>query len=234
VPKIDGKTMLEYDDFEPAPVVVDDNLLRSSWRHQQLVVQKLAASHFPSIDLNSGFEARQLEQKHVDLYGRLPLKSWRVAFDERQEADHVRAAIQLLRANGIPAKQIPCYVLAGNEPFADCLWRAQKVLEWGGEPRIQMLKPLNWLKPRKEIWVNPTLDWTPELAVNFPRYWYSYAWRRVTWEDWARAGFKYDGVMTTEGMGRLRATRTSAVARWAASAADAFTAGETDAESSVA
>lgn len=234
VPKIDGTTLLEYEDFEPAPVVVDDNLLRSSWRHQQLVVERLAAAGFASIDLNSGFEPRRLEQKHIDLYGRLPLKSWRIAFDERRESDSVRSAIQLLQANGIPSKWIPCYVLAGNEPFADCLWRAQKVVEWGGEPRIQMLKPLNWLRPRKDIWINPRLDWTPELAVNFPRYWYSYAWRRVGWADWARAGFRYDGEMTTEGLGRLRATRKSAVARWVASDPAGAGVGEADPDCSVA
>jgi hypothetical protein len=214
VPKIDGVTMLEYDDFDPAPIVVDDNILRSSWRHQQLVVEKLEAAPFSSIDFNSGFEPLFLEQKHIDLYGRLPLKYWRVAFDERAEAEAVRHAIQLLRANGIPSKKIFCYVLAGNEPFEDCLWRAQKVVEWGGEPRIQMMKPLNWLMRRQDVWINPKHDWTVELSVNFPRYWYSYAWRRVGWDEWAAAGFKYDGEMTSQGLGKLRATRASAVARW--------------------
>lgn len=214
VPKIDGTTMLEYDDFDPAPVVVDDNILRSSWHHQKLVVAKLAESGFNSIDFNSGFEPLYLEQKHIDLYGRLPLKYWRVAFDELKEAKEVEQAIKLLRANGIPSKKIFCYVLAGNEPVADCLWRAQKVVEWGGEPRIQMMKPLNWLLPRQEVWINPKYDWTVELSVNFPRYWYSYAWRRVSWEVWVDAGYKYDGEMTSQGLGKLRATRASAIARW--------------------
>lgn len=214
VPKIDGTTMVEYDDFDPAPVVVDDNILRSSWRHQKRVVDKLAAAEFASIDFNSGFEPLFFEQKHIDLYGRLPLKYWRVAFDELKEAAEVESAIKRLRANGIPAKKIFCYVLAGNEPFQDCLWRAQKAVEWGGEPRIQMMKPLNWLHPRREVWINPKYDWTLELSINFPRYWYSYAWRRVTWEEWVAAGFQYAGEMTSQGMGKLRATRASAAARW--------------------
>jgi hypothetical protein len=216
VPKIDGTTMLEYDEFDPAPVVVDDNILRSSWGHQQVVVSRLLEAGFASIDFNSGFEPLFLEQKHIDLYGRLPLKYWRVAFDERKEAREVEQAIKLLRKNGVPPKKIFCYVLAGNETFADCLWRAQKVVEWGGEPRIQMMKPLNWLRRRQEVWINPKYDWTFELAINFPRYWYSYAWRRVSWEDWAAAGFKYDGEMTSEGMGKLRATMASAASRWVA------------------
>jgi hypothetical protein len=216
VPKIDGTTMLEYDDFNPAPVVVDDNILRSSWKHQQLVVDRLAAAEFASIDFNSGFEPLFFEQKHVDLYGQLPLKYWRIAFDEIKEAPEVERAIRLLRANGVPSKKIFCYVLAGNEPFADCLLRAQNVVEWGGEPRIQMMKPLNWLQPRKAVWINPKHDWTEELSINFPRYWYSYAWRRVGWEQWAAAGYRYDGEMTSEGQGKLRATRASAVSRWVA------------------
>lgn len=216
VPKIDGTAMLEYDDFDPAPVVVDDNILRSSWRHQTLVVKKLEAAKFDSIDFNSGFEPLFLTQKHVDLYGRLPLKYWRIAFDELREWREVKDAIRLLRANGVASKKIFCYVLAGNEPFADCLWRAQKVVEWGGEPRIQMMKPLNWLQPRQAVWINPKYDWTVELSINFPRYWYSYAWRRMDWDAWVAAGYKYEGVMTSQGLGKLRATRASAVSRWVA------------------
>lgn len=216
VPKIDGTAMIEYDDFEPAPVVVDDNILRSSWRHQQRVVERLAGTGFSSIDFNSGFEPLFFEQKHVDLYGQLPLRYWRIAFDETKEAREVEHAIRLLRANGVPSKKIFCYVLAGNESFADCLWRAMKVVEWGGEPRIQMMKPLNWLQPRQSVWINPKHDWTVELSVNFPRYWYSYAWRRVDWGAWVAAGYKYDGEMTSQGLGKLRATRASAISRWAA------------------
>jgi hypothetical protein len=222
VPKIDGTTMIEYSDFDPAPVIVDDNILRSSWAHQQLVVDRLLEAGFKSIDFNSGFEPLFLEQKHVDLYGQLPLKHWRIAFDELKEWREVRKAIRLLRANGVPQKRIFCYVLAANEPFEACMWRAQKVVEWGGEPRIQMMKPLNWLLPRNQTWINPKHDWTPEQSINFPRYWYSYAWRRVSWDEWSAAGFKYDGETTTQKIGKLRATRASAVSRWTAPAISDF------------
>jgi hypothetical protein len=219
VPKIDGTTMLEYDDFDPAPIVVDDNILRASWRHQQGVVDKLLAANFASIDFNSGFEPLFFEQKHFDLYQQLPLKYWRIAFDELKESAEVETAIKLLRANGVPSKKIFCYVLAGNESFEDCLWRAQMVVEWGGEPRIQMMKPLNWLHPRQKVWINPKHDWTLEQSINFPRYWYSYAWRKVDWDAWVQAGFKYAGEMTTQGLGRLRATRDSAMSRWVSESA---------------
>jgi hypothetical protein len=215
VPKIDGKTMLEYDDFDPAPVVVDDNILRSSWRHQELVVEKLEASKFKFVDFNSGFEPLFLEQKHIDLYGRLPIEFWRVAFDERSEWKEVRRSIKLLRANGITKRRISCYVLAGNESFADCMWRAKKVVEWGGEPRIQMMKPLNWLQPRSTVWISPKYDWDHARTINFARYWYSYAWRRMKWGEWKRAGNSYDGPSTrAEWHSKLRETRAKAAARW--------------------
>lgn len=98
------------------------------------------------------------------------------------------------------------------------MWRAQKVVEWGGEPRIQTMKPSTWLEPRHRVWINPRHDWTPELSVNFPRYWYSYAWRRVSWDEWSAAGSKYDDQATTHKRGKLRATRASAVSRWIAPA----------------
>lgn len=216
VPKIDGTTMLEYPDFDPAPIVVDDNILRASWKHQRLVVTKLQEQNYESVDFNSGFEPLYFEQKHIDLYGRLPLRYWRIAFDERKEWREVKAAIKLLRANGIPRDRIFCYVLAGNEPFDDCMWRANQVVRWGGEPRIQMMKPLNWINPRKEVWINPVHGWTREQSVNFPRFWYSYAWRRVEWADWEAAGYQYAGPDTTDPRwpAKLRATRAAASSRW--------------------
>ena len=144
------------------------------------------------------------------------MKYWRIAFDERREWKEVKSAIQLLRANGIPQHEIFCYVLAGNESFEDCMWRAERVVKWGGEPRIQMMKPLTWLHPRKEVWINPAKNWTQEQAVNFPRYWYSYAWRRIGWEEWVAAGYRYAGPDTTDARypAKLRATRRSAASRW--------------------
>jgi len=207
--------MLEYDDFDPAQVVVDDNILRSSWGHQELVVEKLEACKFKFVDFNSGFEPKYLEQKHVDLYGRLPIEFWRIAFDERSEWEDVRRSIKLLRANGIGTRRISCYVLAGNESFRDCMWRARKVVEWGGEPRIQMMKPLNWLKPRSSVWINPKYDWDQSKSINFARYWYSYAWRRLTWAQWVKAGHAYDGPCTrADWHSKLRQTRASAANRW--------------------
>jgi len=77
-----------------------------------------------------------------------------------------------------------------------------------------MMKPLNWLRPRQDLWINPKHGWTVEQSVNFPRYWYSYAWRRVTWSEWVAAGYQYMGEMTSQGLGKLRSTRASASARW--------------------
>jgi hypothetical protein len=78
-----------------------------------------------------------------------------------------------------------------------------------------MMKPLNWTRPRTDVWINSKLDWDAAKSINFPRYWYSYAWRRMRWEDWVKNGYAYTGPQTrSESHSSLRQTRASAAARW--------------------
>ncbi|GAI14159.1 unnamed protein product, partial [marine sediment metagenome] len=45
---------LEYDDFPLAPIIGDNNILATSWKHQELVVNKFV--NYGEIDINSGFD----------------------------------------------------------------------------------------------------------------------------------------------------------------------------------
>lgn len=184
VPKIDGKTAIEYPDSHPARVIVDDNILRYSWQHQERIVEQTLASGLKRIDINSGFDPAVFEQKHFDLYKKLDLQYWRTAYDTLQEGQQVKQMLTILRENKVSSRQIPVYMLAGAEPFEQSMERARQIVTWGGEPRIQMFKPLNWLKTRQEAWVHPKWNWTRRQVINFPRYWYSYKWRSETWDTW--------------------------------------------------
>lgn len=184
VPKMDGRVMVEYPDTTPARIIVDDNILGYSTAHQERIVEKTLAAGYDRVHIESGFEPRFLSQWHIDLYSQLPMKTWRLAFDEMKEADAVRSAMALLRDNGIRSRAIQVYVLSGASPFADCMERAQLVVQWGGEPRIQMYRPLTWRGDPQKKWIHPKFDWTQRLAINFPRYWYSYKWRSEPWDRW--------------------------------------------------
>jgi hypothetical protein len=182
VPKMDGRALIEYADFSPAPVVIDDNLLRASWEHQARVVARLATQGYARVDFNSGFDPAVFTRAHYDLYARLPLKTWRLAFDDEREADDVERMMRLLRARGVPQNKIAVYVLVGfnDTPEQSCV-RALRVIEWGGEPRVQAYRPLTWLDARTPF-VNARLGWDAEIVVAMPRFFYGYHWRRMTFD----------------------------------------------------
>jgi len=188
--------MLEYDDFPLAPVVVDDNILRASWEHQVCVVERLIRAQRSAlgirnggafraspirgstVDFNSGFDPQVFTADHYDLYSRLPLKAWRLAFDQEGEAAAVERMITLLRSRGVPRNKIRVYVLIGFDDTPEqSLSRALRVIQWGGEPCIQAYRPLTWLDEHKPF-VNAALSWTEELITALPRYFYGYYWRR--------------------------------------------------------
>jgi len=179
VPRVDGRRVIEYEDFPLAPVVVDDNLLRASWKHQVRVVERLAAQQYAWVDFNSGFDPEIFTGDHYELYSCLPLKAWRLAFDTEGEAAVAERMICLLRAQGVRPEKIWCYVLIGfNDTPGESLSRARRVIEWGGEPRIQPFRPLTWLHPDQPF-VNRALGWTAEIITSMPRYFYGYYWRRM-------------------------------------------------------
>lgn len=184
VPKIDGDQFIEYPETSASRVIIDDNIIRYSREHQERIVEKNLEAGTQKIDLMSGFDPAVFEQWHFDLYSKLDLLYWRTAYDTVDEAPQVERLLRLLKEQGISRNRIPVYMLGGAEPFETSMERAQQIITWGGEPRIQMYKPLNYLKPRHEPWIHPKFDWTYEQAVNFPRYWYSYRWRSESWQTW--------------------------------------------------
>lgn len=177
VPKIDGKRMIEYPNFPIAQVLMDDNILACSKFHQELVVERLLCEGYRAVDFNSGFEPSYFTPSSLALYSRLPLKFWRLAFDTVSEEDPVREMIRLLRESGIrDSRRIRVYCLSGNEPFEEVHYRAEKIIEWGAEPFVQALIPLNALE--KKPVVQRQFGWTEQKLTDFSRYYNRWLWRK--------------------------------------------------------
>lgn len=177
VPKIDGKAMIEYSDFPIAPVVMDDNILACSVKHQEKVIGRLLSQEYRSVDLQSGFEPSYFDQDAFDRFSRLPMKFWRLAFDTISEEKPVMEMMRLLREAGIEdSRRIRVYCLSGNEPFEQCHHRAEKIIEWGGEPHVQALIPLNALE--KKPVVQSRFGWTEQKLTDFGRYYNRWLWRK--------------------------------------------------------
>lgn len=176
VTKIDGQVMTEYPDFSPAPVVMDDNILACSVEHQERVIERLLGQDYRAVDLNSGFEPHYFTIEAFERFRRLPLKFWRLGFDTITEENAAREMMRLLRDAGIDSRSIRVYCLSGNEPFENCHYRAEKIIEWGGEPHVQALIPLNALT--KTPVVQSRFGWTEQKLTDFGRYYNRWLWRK--------------------------------------------------------
>lgn len=190
VPKMDGRTQrsISYSlPVTPNCGIVDDNIAQAPDAHHEQLTAQL--TRYRSIDLNSGWEPYWWRPSHWDLWRSLPLVAWRTAYDGLYEQEPVHRLIKFWRSVGIPQRKIWVYVLCGGaESFHDASERAQDVLEWGGEPRIQMFKPNNMLQPRSTPYVQPEKGWTRERVINFPRYYYGYHWRHMSFEEYLERG----------------------------------------------
>lgn len=152
VAKMDGRTIVEYDDFSPARVVVDDNILRASWRHQVCVVERLATQDYPWVDFNSGFDPEVFSADHYNLYARLPLKAWRFAFDEEREAAAVERAITLLHSQGVAPSKIAVYVLVGFQRLTRRVARARHARDRVGRRAAHpAVSPVDMAEPRASL-----------------------------------------------------------------------------------
>ena len=184
VPRMDGGSLRIVKYSLPVTEgcgVVDDNIAQAPRDHHEQLVEQLKG--YRSVDLNSGFEPWWWRDWMFDIWRDVPLVAWRTAFDGLYEEDQVGRLLSFWRSKGIGQRKIWVYVLAGGaESFDQAAYRARKVLEWGGEPRIQPYKPNNWLKRRSEPFISP--GWTREQVVNLPRYFYGYHWRTRTLEDY--------------------------------------------------
>ena len=182
VPRLEGRQVVAYPDFAPAPEVLDNNVLAAPVAHQERVVERLLAQGYKQVDFKSGFEAARLDQAAFERFNRLPLKPWRLAFDETRDAPAVERAMRLLRENGIRGRRLGVYVLFGNEPPGACHERAQKVIAWGGEPFVQPLMALDALEKRPVA----RHGWTRQDLIDASRYYNRWIWRKTPWAEYDR------------------------------------------------
>lgn len=144
VPRLEGTTFTLDWDFQPAPILCDNNLSALPEAFQQRILARYQETGTRLLDANSGFEPATFDADTSHRWKPLLKGPWRFAFDTCDEALAMHRMMQVLRKESARRKQV--YVLIGNEPIAACYARAQQVIAWGGEPSVQPLLPLNALR----------------------------------------------------------------------------------------
>ena len=182
VPKIEGE-LVELINWEPKPIVCDNNLLACSRKHFDNVIDRLKP--LKGIDFNQGLDSRLLRDFHVERFQELSLKVVRLAWDNVYLEDGVRNAIQKLLAAGFPARKIRVYVLVGfDDTFEDALYRCQTLKAQGILPNVQRYQPLDTLRKNSFIGGN----WTKQQLADFCRYWNRGNWLgHIPFEEYSRS-----------------------------------------------
>lgn len=175
VPKIEGMDFTLDWDFQPAPILCDNNLSALPVDFQTHIIKRYTETKTVLRDANSGFEPRTFDEDTYRRWKPILKGPWRFAFDEMSEAADVERMMKILKTEAPHKKQV--YVLIGNEPIVSCFERASKILSWGGQPYVQPLMPLNTLS-RNHLKIQ--YDWTEDKLRAFQRYYNRHVWRYCT------------------------------------------------------
>lgn len=180
VPRIEGVEFTLDWDFQPAPILCDNNLSALPDDFQRHIICRYSEEGVALRDANSGFEPRTFTEETYHRWKPLLKGPWRFAFDTMSEECYVRPMMRVLSDESPKRKQV--YVLIGNEPVTACYERAQKIIEWGGEPFCQPFLPLNALDRHA---YKLAYDWEPRLLTDFARYYNRHIWRYVSLSEYA-------------------------------------------------
>jgi len=189
VSRMEGRQIIEYDEFPiPSgqnPKLGDNNLLLTSWAHQELVVKKLKG--VPNLDYNSGFDDRifiKNPERYWQLYNELDLECWRFAYDSPEQREAIRACSEFLHSKGVDYRHIIVFCLIGG-PGSDVDTDAEKLtylIDLGTSCYPMRYKPLDCL--------TKTYDppgWEPKMIDKLFNWggvpWH---WRTVKWPDFKK------------------------------------------------
>ncbi len=178
VPNIEGNEFTLLPDFTPRPILCDNNLSALPDDYQNFIIQKYIDHNMVIQDANSGFEPRTFTDETYHRWKKINRGVWRFAFDDMQEEKYCEQTVKILQNEPSGKKRV--YILIGNEPIENCIYRINKVIEWGCEPHVQPVMALNTLEKVPMI----KFDWTERKLKNMARWANRWLWRSIKFEQY--------------------------------------------------
>lgn len=179
VPKIEGLEQTLDWDFQPAPMLCDNNLSALPVDFQEHIIKRYQETGIELKDANSGFEPRTFDEGTYRRWKEILKGPWRFALDTWDEKDEVQKVMNILKDE--PGNRKRVYVLLGNEPIESCYERILKVIEWGGEPHCQPMIALNALEKHPIV----RFDWTEQKLMDMARWANRWLWRNLPLKEYA-------------------------------------------------
>lgn len=97
VPRIEGNQVTLNRKSNPAKVLMDNNLSQIPFDYKEYIVERYLHDKITSVDCNSGFEPQGIDEATVKLFDKLPMRWWRIGFDEIGEEKQVIEAIKMIQ-----------------------------------------------------------------------------------------------------------------------------------------
>ncbi len=170
VPRIEG-CLVELADWEPKPIVCDNNLLACSRKHFDSVIDRLKG--IKGVDFNQGLDHRLLTKYHAGRIAELDIAVIRLAWDDIKAESKIMKAIGILNGAGFKNSTIRVYVLAGFEDTPeDAHYRCETLKSMDILPNPQRYQPLDTLVKDKYVGLN----WNKRELERFMRYWARQVW----------------------------------------------------------
>jgi hypothetical protein len=180
VPKIEGD-LVELSDWEPKPLVCDNNLLACSTAHFDSVIDRLKAASVRGVDFNQGLDARLLTKYHAQRISELDLGRVRLAWDDIKLESQFMRAWQLLRGAGIPKRAIAVYVLIGfNDTPEDAEYRLRTIYDLDSFPSPMRYQPVD--TKTKDAYVGK--NWEDWQLRQYMRYWSNRRLAKIPFSEW--------------------------------------------------
>jgi len=205
VNKLEGRKIVEYEDYSVPvgknPYVQDNNILATSWPHQERMIQRL--KHVSNLDINSGFDDRIFikdPDKYWNLYRQLAMEAWRFAYDSPEQREPITFITKWLNGKGINYRKIIVFCLAGGPgmSFGESQRRLQYLVDIGCSPYPMRYRPLDSLE---NAYTPP--GWQPKWSdLLFGYYGVPYIWRSCKWSDFLIARSD-EGKITKYELGEL-------------------------------
>lgn len=172
VPRIEPD-FVELDEWEPKPIICDNNLLACSRSHFDKVIDSLRG--LKGIDFNQGLDARLLTDYHIGRITELDFSLIRLAWDDIGLERQIMRSIERLNRAGVHKKKIRVYVLMGYEDTPeDARYRLDTLRNLGIFPNPQRYQPLDALV--KNGYVNEANGWTDRLLRKYVNYYSRLIW----------------------------------------------------------
>jgi hypothetical protein len=158
VPKTEG-VFIELEDWPDLPIYCDNNILASSKKHFDRIMDRLEAHGWG--DFNQGVDARLLTKYHAERIGRVKKLIVRLALDHQRDKKAWEKAFAKLRESKVAKTRIRSYVMVGFDTGVDEAWeRCHWVESFGIKPLPMWFHPLDTLKKNEVTLEQMSLGWT--------------------------------------------------------------------------